>query len=85
MRYKIVINSKTEKMLSKIEKSIAVRIRDKIRLLSEHPRPSGMTQLKGYDNAFRIRVGDYRIIYEIDDDRVLILVVNVGHRREVYR
>lgn len=85
MRYSIVINPKTKKVLSKIEKNYAFKIRDKIRSLTENPRPSDVVKLTGFSNVYRLRVGNYRIIYEIHDDRLLILVVNVGHRRDIYK
>ncbi|WP_254301477.1 type II toxin-antitoxin system RelE family toxin [Rothia kristinae] len=53
--------------------------------LADEPRPLGYIQLKGGGGAFRIRVGDYRIIYDIYDEELVILVLRVGHRREVYR
>ncbi len=49
------------------------------------PRPHGSEKLSGPDQLYRIRAGDYRIVYAVDDDRMLVLVVKVGHRREVYR
>ncbi len=52
--------------------------------LQREPRPPGCQKLVGAD-AFRVRVGDYRILYEIDDEAALVLIVTIGHRREVYR
>ncbi|WP_164006840.1 type II toxin-antitoxin system RelE family toxin [Pyxidicoccus trucidator] len=60
------------------------RIADKIDTLISNPRPSGAESVKG-SNYLRIRIGDYRVIYEIEDDRLVVLVVRVGHRREIYR
>jgi mRNA interferase RelE/StbE len=56
-----------------------------IDLLADDPRPPACRKLKGEDNAYRVRVGDYRIVYEILDDRLVIHVVQIGHRRDVYR
>lgn len=81
----IVINQKVKKNLTKIEKDQAIRIRDKIRSLKDNPRQGNTVKLKGSVNVYRLRVGSYRIIYEIHDDEVLILVINVGHRKEVYK
>ncbi|MBF0179794.1 MAG: type II toxin-antitoxin system RelE/ParE family toxin [Magnetococcales bacterium] len=53
--------------------------------LSVDPRPPGSCTLKGIPNVWRIREGDYRIIYSIQDDRLVVLIVKIGHRREVYR
>ena len=56
-----------------------------MRGLAANPRPPGVEKLAGPDDFYRIRVGDYRIIYQIQDDVLMILVVKIGHRREVYR
>jgi mRNA interferase RelE/StbE len=61
------------------------RIASAIDALAGDPRPSGVTKLRGPEGFYRIRVGDYRVVYAIEDDVLLVLVVRVGHRREVYR
>jgi len=53
--------------------------------LAQRPRPSDAVKLRGVQNAYRVRVGHYRILYEVHDDRLLILVIGVAHRREAYR
>ena len=70
--------------LRKIDRSTQPRIRGAIALLAQDPRPPASRQLRGRD-GYRLRVGDYRIIYTIDDGVLLIVVVTIGHRREVYR
>lgn len=60
------------------------RIIDRINLLADDPRPPGSTKLSGKE-YYRIRQGDYRIVYEILDNRLVIVVIKIGHRREVYR
>ena len=60
-----------------------VRLRDAMRRLGDTPHPHGSKKLSGYDGLYRIRVGDYRVIYEVEDERILDR--NIGHRREVYR
>ena len=71
------------KQLSKLPGAMATRIEDKLLELEHDPRPSGCKKLRGRD-ARRIRIGDYRAIYEIHDGRLVITVITVGHRREVY-
>ena len=61
------------------------RVRAAIELLADTPRPPGCVAVKGESSAYRVRVGDYRVVYEIHDARLLIRVVLVGHRRQVYR
>jgi mRNA interferase RelE/StbE len=61
------------------------RIGRAIDALSTTPRPAGAVKLRGAEGYFRIRVGDYRVVYEIADSVLVVLVVRIGHRREVYR
>jgi len=73
------------KAFAKIHPQDQRRIKDAIESLAENPRPPGGIQLTGGDGEWRIRVGDYRIIYDIEDQYLVILVLRIGHRREVYR
>ena len=84
MTYALLIERRAQRSLSRITVQDRERISDAIRRLAEEPRPHGVKKLSGRD-AWRIRVGDYRILYEIHDERLLILVIDVGHRREIYR
>ena len=71
--------------LLRVPKRIRSRLRDTIRALAADPRPAGCKKLTGGTDYFRIRVGDYRVLYEVRDRDVLVLVIKIGHRREVYR
>lgn len=82
--YKINILRRAQKELSKIKVDDCDRIKTAINDLAINPRPFGCKQLSGRD-GWRIRVGDYRIIYEINDKEVVVLVVHIGNRRDVYR
>jgi mRNA interferase RelE/StbE len=62
-----------------------LRLAAKLEALAENPRPAGVTKLQGEANAWRIRVGDYRVLYTIEDRRPVVLVIKIGHRRDVYR
>ena len=73
------------KALRKLDRPTARRLAASIRALSEEPRPPGCLRLKGGSGELRIRVGDYRVIYEVIDDELIVLVLHLGHRREVYR
>jgi mRNA interferase RelE/StbE len=83
VRYKIEILRSAQKQLSKIHHQHQNQIIENIRKLSENPRPSGCKKLSARP-AWRIRIGDYRVIYEINDDCLLVLVITIGHRKEVY-
>lgn len=84
MTYAIFIERRAQCSLSRIAGQDRDRLSSAIRRLADEPRPHGVKKLSGR-NAWRIRVGDYRILYEIHDERLRILVVDVGHRREIYR
>ena len=85
MRYEIIIRPTAEKSLDKIPRPSRRRIADALDKLREDPRPAGVVKLSGEDNLWRIRVGDYRVVYEIHDDRLIVLVLRVAHRKDVYR
>lgn len=54
-------------------------------MLVDNPRPDGVVKIKGSDSEYRIRIGDYRIVYEVNDEQLIILLIQCRHRREVYR
>ena len=82
--YKIEIKKSAAKEISKLPKVALRRIVDKIQTLSSDPRPSGCKKLSG-DEKYRIRVGVYRILYSVDDEIVVIFIVKVGHRKDIYK
>jgi len=84
MKYLIIIAPAAQKNFLRLHPQIQTRLKLAIFKLEENPRPSGYKKLKGYD-AYRIRVGDYRIIYEIDDKIITITIVELGHRRDIYK
>jgi mRNA interferase RelE/StbE len=84
LNYTILIERSAQKDLSKIPQHNRDSIISEIRNLSINPRPQGSKKLVNRD-AWRIRVGDYRIIYEINDEKLIILVVALGHRKDIYR
>jgi len=84
MTYSVSILRSAQKSLGSLSPAIQDRVITAIRQLVSNPRPPGVKKLAGRE-AWRIRVGDYRVIYEISDADVTILIVDVGHRREIYR
>ena len=81
--YKISLTKTAQKQLDKLPDNVAIPIIGAIKNLSTNPRPSGCKKLKGR-NGYRIRKGDYRIIYDIFDKELLVDVIALGHRREIY-
>lgn len=84
-RYEITYKKSVEKELRKLPKSQIKIIVTEILALTEEPRPVGSTKLRGTTSLYRIRHAEFRIIYDVQDDKLVILVVKVGHRRDVYR
>ena len=84
MKYTILIERYAQKQIIKLDKKIIPVIKASIADLADNPRPYGYKKLKGED-AYRIRVGDYRVIYEIDDGKIIVIVVSVGHRKDIYK
>ncbi len=82
--YRIEVRPAAARALSKIESPIALRIQGAIALLANDPHPPAARPLKGRP-GLRVRVGDYRIIYMVVDDLLLVVVVTIGHRRNVYK
>lgn len=85
MIYEVKFTKAARKMFRKLSQQLQDRIQTKIDDLAIEPRPKGVKKLKGEENSYRIRVGDYRVIYDIFDDVLLVSVVEVGHRSEVYK
>lgn len=84
MSYTVFILRRAQKELAQLPKEAYEHVRDAIRNLSEEPRPHGSTKLIRRE-GWRIRVGDYRVIYDIDDQQHVITILHIGHRRDVYR
>ena len=84
-RYRIDFKPSAEKSLTKLPTGLQKRIVRAVELLAENPRPHGVVKMEGDENLWRIRVGDFRVVYEIHDSVLLVMVLRVGHRREVYR
>jgi mRNA interferase RelE/StbE len=82
--YRVEFTSKAAKEIRKLDPPLRRRILTGIAALETEPRPSGVRKLAGFDNAWRIRIGDYRVLYEVRDDIVVVTVFRVAHRRAVY-
>ena len=85
MTYQVMTPKSVQKQIMALPSEIADRINTAILDLADESRPDGVTKMKGFDHTYRIRVGDYRIIYKIDDEELIIVIVRCKHRREVYR
>jgi len=85
MAYRIFMTPEARRNMVTLPRDVVRRVDACIRALADKPRPPRTKKLKGGGDFWRVRVGDYRIIYQVEDDRLLIIVVRIAHRREVYR
>jgi mRNA interferase RelE/StbE len=83
--YRVQFLPRAERDLAGLPRDVQERIEAKIQLLAANPRPPGVEKLAGQGSLYRVRAGDYRIVYSVIDDVLLVLVVRIGHRGEVYR
>jgi mRNA interferase RelE/StbE len=80
----VIISTAANRTVARLDKNMRRRIAERLVELADNPRPPGCIKLAGIE-AYRIRVGAYRIVYDIQDKILLVTVIDVGHRREVYR
>ncbi len=85
MAYSVHLAPAAERQLKALEKPVQARIIRRLRKLGDNPRPQGVEKLSGSDDFYRLREGEYRIIYTIKDKELTVLVVKIGHRKDVYR
>ena len=84
-KYQVSIRKKAFKKLKTLEKRIGVIVDQRIDSLAENPRPEGCKKLVGFENTYRIRVGSIRIVYRVIDKEVLVIVLAIDHRKDIYR
>ena len=85
MTYRVALAPAAARQLRKFDPQVRRRVQAAIELLATEPRPPAATRLVGGAGEWRVRTGDYRIVYEIQDERLLVLVLSAGHRREIYQ
>jgi mRNA interferase RelE/StbE len=85
MSYTVRLDTRTCKTLDRLPGDMRGRVMRKLEALQEEPRPMGVEKLAGPDDLYRVRVGDWRIVYAIRDRELVVIVIRIGHRREVYR
>jgi mRNA interferase RelE/StbE len=83
--YSIEVSATAERQIKKLTKRDQHRVINVIKQLRVEPRPRGCRKLRAYDDIYRVRTGVFRILYSVEDDRLLVLVLKVGHRKGVYR
>ena len=84
-RYDIEISETAEKQLKKLQRGDQRRVVRAIVALADEPHPRGSRKLSGYNDVFRIRVGRYRVIYSVSGNRLIVIILKIGHRKDVHR
>lgn len=83
--YRIEVSTTAARQIRKLPRADQIRVLRVIQTLGADPRPSGCRKLSGYDDVFRVRIGRYRVLYSIEGRRLIIIVLKVGDRKDVYR
>ncbi len=84
-KYSVEIKQSAQKELDALDDQLFARMDRKILSLAANPRPAGCKKLRGYKDLWRIRIGDWRVVYIIDDDAKIVAVTRIAHRRDVYK
>jgi mRNA interferase RelE/StbE len=84
-RYKVEISATADRQIRKLPRADQIRVIRVIQTLATDPRPPGCRKLSGHDDVFRVRIGRYRVLYAIEDRRLVIIVLKVGDRKDLYR
>jgi mRNA interferase RelE/StbE len=84
-KYRVQISATAERQLRRLPRDDQLRVVRAVLALAQDPRPPGCRTLQGYDDVFRIRVGTYRVIYSVEGRQLLVIILKVGHRKDVYR
>ena len=85
MSYRVEIRPAARRQIKKLPREVQAKVLSRLTCLAEDPRPAGAEALQGYQELYRLRVGQYRVLYEIHDGVLVVVVVRVGHRKEVYQ
>jgi mRNA interferase RelE/StbE len=85
MKYTVRLDTRARKALDRLPGDVHGRVMRKLEALEENPRPFGVEKLAGPEDLYRVRVGDWRIVYAIRDRELVVIVIRIGHRRDVYR
>ena len=84
-RYSLEISRTAEKQLKKLDQADRQRVVKAMVALADDPYPRGSRKLTGYDDVFRVRVGSYRVLYSVSGTKLVIVILKIGHRKDVYR
>lgn len=84
-RYTVIVERQVDKVLRRLPQDVLRRVDRLLLSLADEPRPAGCKKLKGYDSLYRLRMGDWRLIYAIEDDKLVVLVIELAPRGQVYR
>jgi len=85
LAYRVELTPRAQRDFKALDGSVRGRIKQRIESLAENPYPQGIKKIEGEDELYRLRAGDYRILYQVKGKVLLVLIVGIGHRRDIYR
>lgn len=85
MPYTVILPKLVQKQIERLPAQVQKRLLRELLALQENPRPVGTIKLKGYESEYRIRIGDYRVRYEIRDEETVVVILHCGHRKDIYQ
>ena len=83
--YRVEVSATAERQIRRLSREDQLRVLRAVRDLANEPHPRGCRKLRGYEDVFRIRVGTFRVLYSVETERVLVIILKVGHREDIYR
>jgi mRNA interferase RelE/StbE len=84
-QYTVILERQAEKALRRLPREVFVRVDRLLLSLADDPRPAGCKKLAGYESLYRLRVGDWRLVYSVEEDRLVVLVIEIASRGQAYR
>ena len=83
--YRVEVSATAERQIRRLARKDQIRVLRAVAALASEPRPRGCRKLRGYTDVYRIRVGTFRVLYSVEDERVVVIVLKVGQRKDIYR
>ncbi len=83
--YRVEVSATAERQIRRLARRDQLRVLRAVRELSDEPHPRGCRKLRGYEDVFRLRVGTFRVLYSVESERILVIILKVGHRKDIYR
>lgn len=83
--YRVEVSTTAERQIRRLQRDDQIRVLRAVRDLATEPHPRGCRKLRGYEDVYRLRVGTFRVLYSVERERILVIILKVGHRKDIYR